>query len=218
MTLLCYDTGTHTAALNMAIDEVLFKKNEPVLRLYRWAGTAITLGRYQACMEVDVNRAETDGVPVIRRETGGKAVLHGDDLTISLMLLKSKVTESVKKAVMKVGEGIVQGLRLLGIEAQQVVKGNKYHRSSYCFSLHSPYEVVVGIKKIAGIAGRRYMGKELYQVSIPFHVNPGDVRKYIILNNNAFTNNQTFSSVLICNILYKDCSLFLISVITNIEY
>lgn len=182
MILLLYDTGIHPAALNMAIDDVLLTKKESVLRLYQWAGTAITLGRFQSYREVNAAATKEDGIPVVRRETGGKAVLHGEDLTISLMLDKSQAMGSIKESIKPVGKGIVRALHLLGINAQQVSPGKKYLSSTCCFSTQSPYEVVVGSDKIAGIAGRIYKDRVLYQVSVPFSVNNTNAAKYFHLN------------------------------------
>ncbi|MBN2535269.1 MAG: lipoate--protein ligase family protein [Spirochaetales bacterium] len=178
MTLLLYDTGIRSAALNMAIDDVLLEKTEPVLRFYQWSGTAITLGRFQRHREVNTKAAIEDGIPVIRRETGGKAVLHGKDFTVSLILDKNRTPGSIKESIKPVAGGIIHGLHLLGINALQVPPGERRHSSPYCFSIHSPYEVVAGMKKIAGIAGRVYRDRVLYQISIPFTVNINMVKKY----------------------------------------
>lgn len=193
MILLFYDTGIHPAAINMAIDDVLLKRTEPVLRLYQWADTAITLGRFQSYREVKVAAARDDGIPVVRRETGGKAVLHGEDLTISLMLDKSQAPGSIRESIKPVGRGILLALDILGIHAQQVFHGKKDYSSGYCFSMHSPYEVVVEGKKIAGIAGRIYKGRVLFQISIPFIVNVEFIKKYFHVNQ-ANSGKQAYGT------------------------
>ncbi|MBN2442496.1 MAG: lipoate--protein ligase family protein [Spirochaetales bacterium] len=185
MTFLFYDTGAGEAHINMAIDEVLIEKTEPVLRFYEWKGTAITLGRFQSCDEINLHTVEQDGIPVIRRETGGKAVLHGNDLTISVILDSGNVSASVRKSILPIGRGIVYGLHLLGVDAHQVGGEEQYHASSYCFSTHSPYEVVVGMNKIAGIAMRRFKKKVLYQISIPLTVDIHAINKYFVPDENT---------------------------------
>src|SRR5258708_2358135 len=78
------------AASNMAIDEALMRNlivgnAPPTLRLYQWNGFAVSLGRFQSIKRTIHRDAVSDrGVPMVRRITGGRGILHGDDLTVSL--------------------------------------------------------------------------------------------------------------------------------------
>ncbi len=79
-----------TGSFNMAADQVLlenYSENEnPVFRIYEWAGATLSLGRNEKLdKRIDLEACEDFGIPVIRRTTGGKAVLHGFDLTYSLV-------------------------------------------------------------------------------------------------------------------------------------
>jgi lipoyl(octanoyl) transferase len=179
--LYCYDTGVHPGDLNMAIDEVLLQAPLPLLRFYTWETRTITIGRFQSYKEINLEAAEMDNVPVIRRETGGKGVLHGDDLTLTLILPEDFVSLPVKEAVRFAGKGIVRGLRLLGIDAQQAGNRGGFRSSAYCFAAQSPCEVTAGGRKIAGIAVRRFRKKVLYHISIPLRLHADAVHRYFVM-------------------------------------
>src|SRR5512141_1099177 len=83
--------GPQTGARNMAIDEALLiavgaAQSVPVLRLYAWEPACLSLGYAQAGAEVDCERLESHGWHVVRRMTGGRAILHTDELTYSVTL------------------------------------------------------------------------------------------------------------------------------------
>ncbi len=82
--------GAGEAAWNMALDEALLEAvaaNEapPTLRLYHWERSSVSLGRFQSIART-LNRdaCEANGIPLVRRITGGRGILHGDDVTISI--------------------------------------------------------------------------------------------------------------------------------------
>ncbi len=75
---------------NMAVDEAMMRalnagESPPSLRLYQWDGYAISVGRFQSIERtMRVEQAAREGLPIVRRVTGGRGILHGDDLTISI--------------------------------------------------------------------------------------------------------------------------------------
>ncbi len=79
-----------SGSFNMAADQVLLenysKNDDPVFRIYEWAETTLSLGRNEKIdHRIDLDACENLGIPIVRRITGGKAVLHGFDLTYSLV-------------------------------------------------------------------------------------------------------------------------------------
>ena len=86
------DTGARDAASNMALDEALLVRHEagatpPTLRVYGWCQPTLSLGYAQnAQQEVDLAACHTQGVAVIRRPTGGRAVLHDQEVTYSVVM------------------------------------------------------------------------------------------------------------------------------------
>jgi len=83
--------GAGTAEWNMAVDEALFEsytsgKIAATLRIYRWDRPSISLGRFQPVERtIDVAAVSEKGIPLVRRITGGRGILHGDDLTFSIV-------------------------------------------------------------------------------------------------------------------------------------
>ena len=81
---VCYDENPLSAAMNMAIDEALLEwATIPTIRFYRWNSPALSFGYFGTFSDVAIHAAERD---LVRRWTGGGIVLHGDDLTYSVMI------------------------------------------------------------------------------------------------------------------------------------
>ena len=83
------DSGLCDAAFNMALDEAIAVhvrqgRALPTLRFYQWERPSITLGFFQKAQEINVSFCREMEIPLVRRRTGGRAVLHGQDLTYSL--------------------------------------------------------------------------------------------------------------------------------------
>ncbi|MBT6230686.1 MAG: lipoate--protein ligase family protein, partial [Candidatus Scalindua sp.] len=75
------DTGFNNAYINMAIDEVLLSSRVPVLRVYQWEPCAVSIGKYQDLDDIDLGYCDESNIDIVRRITGGKAVLHEKELT-----------------------------------------------------------------------------------------------------------------------------------------
>ncbi len=82
---LIYDSPT-AGARNMAVDQALLESGHPTLRLYTWQPDCLSLGYGQRAAEVDLNRLRAAGWDLVRRPSGGRAILHADELTYSLSL------------------------------------------------------------------------------------------------------------------------------------
>jgi lipoate-protein ligase A len=163
-------TGTGTGAYNMALDEELLARSQagerlPVLRFYEWSPPAISLGRFQKVeASVDTAACRKYGIDIVRRITGGRAVLHHRELSYSIIaridnpLFPSGVLGTYKV----IASCLVAGLRTLGIPAEIVMRGGahaslveKHAKNPACFSSPSWYEITVKGKKIIGSAQRR---------------------------------------------------------------
>jgi len=178
------DSGSLTAAQNMAIDEaiqILHAQGEapPTLRFYGWAPPALSIGYFQKVeKEVDLERLAAYGLDLVRRNTGGRAVLHDQEITYSVVvsehhpLLPSSVTESYRV----ISSGLLQGFKELGLEAsfaipdEEMKKNLKDPRSAVCFDSSSWYELVVEGRKVAGSAQVRQKGAILQHGSILIEV------------------------------------------------
>lgn len=143
-------TGYNTAAFNMALDEVLVNKiakgeSQPCLRFYGWQPAAVSIGYFQSLLaEVDVEKCQELGIDIVRRQTGGGAVFHDDEVTysmhipLSLNLVQVKILESYQR----ICQGIIKGLSPLGIQAQFVPLN----------------DIIASGKKISGNAQTRKQG------------------------------------------------------------
>ncbi|MBI3325259.1 MAG: lipoate--protein ligase family protein [Nitrospinae bacterium] len=174
------NTGPADGFTNMAVDEAILQacaagKGSPTLRFYTWSPPALSLGYGQPIAKsVDLARCRTLGIDVVRRPTGGRAVLHEHEVTYSLVIREDdpQVVSGVLASYLTVSQALMQGLSYLGITAELVpLRRSPSHppdaESPVCFSAPSSYEVAVGGRKIIGSAQRRVQRVILQHGSIP---------------------------------------------------
>lgn len=161
------DTGPGEAAWNMAVDEALTRevregRSRPMLRFYTWAHPAISCGYFQdIAKELDLEACEQRGVAVVRRPTGGRAVYHDSDLTISLAALESEpgIGKDIGGTYRKIAQAIAQGLQASGLSVELVrpqASGRELLTSPSCFASKARHELVLHGRKIFGGAQRRW--------------------------------------------------------------
>lgn len=167
----------------MAVDEAIFRLSQrreapPTLRFYGWAIPTVSLGYFQDVgKEVDVDACRRLHVPVVRRPTGGKAVLHASDVTYAVVARDSNplFSADILGTYRVISHCIAAGLALLGIEAHMAddsrVTDNDSLRAS-CFSTPSRYELLVKNRKICGSAQVRSRGVFLQHGSILMDFDP----------------------------------------------
>lgn len=131
-----------------------------MVRVYGWAPPAISLGWHQPVDEIDLKNCEDSGIDVVRRPTGGRAILHSNELTYSVVMVASQ--KSVLGVYQNISEALVCGLRALGAEAA-LEKSQPHFPSLYrsssavaCFASVARYEIHVSGRKLVGSAQRRY--------------------------------------------------------------
>ena len=165
-----------TGAENMAVDEAISRAIAgglvpPTLRFYAWEPPCVSLGRNQPVAGVDLDQCAELGYDVVRRPTGGRAILHTDELTYSVIaspehpLMHGYVLDSY----LRISHGLVAGLRRLGIDAEEAPGTNRAGPdvSAACFEVPSAYEIVVGDRKILGSAQARRSTSVLQHGSLP---------------------------------------------------
>ncbi|MEM2956423.1 MAG: lipoate--protein ligase family protein [Candidatus Pacearchaeota archaeon] len=149
-------------AMQMAIDEAILKscsegKSLPALRFYRFIPPAITIGYHQNINDFDLNKIKEKGFHLVRRITGGTAVLHKNDFVYSLILPEKGIPHKVLDAYNYLSEGLVKGLNNLGIKAyKRKILSKK--REGNCYLNDNPYDIIVKHKKISGNAQTRLNG------------------------------------------------------------
>src|SRR5262245_862328 len=162
----------HSAAMNMAIDEALLESAAvPSIRFYRWQSPALSFGYFGNYSDVAIYAAERD---LVRRWTGGGIVLHGDDLTYSIVIPSSNA--AFAEPSLAIYERIHRALAdtLNGISERAVVVALAHcadqppHRvpTNNCFANPVRADVMVDDRKVAGAAQRRTRRGLLQQGSI----------------------------------------------------
>jgi lipoate-protein ligase A len=174
----------------MAIDEaivgaVVEGASPPTLRFYGWSPPCLSLGRNQPLADVDLDACRAGGVDVVRRPTGGRAILHTDELTYSVALLQSdpRAEGGVLESYRHLSEGLLAGLRCLGAEVIQA-KGEKSptDQTSVCFESPSDYEITVGGRKLVGSAQWRGRGGVLQHGTLPLFGDLARIVEYLIFS------------------------------------
>ena len=124
---------------------------EPRLRLYGWCPPALSLGRFQPDADVDVDACRARGVEVVRRPTGGRALLHGADLTYAVALRRPAGAAGHVDALYRtIASGLVAGLGRLGVEAH--VGEDRRAAGPACFAAAQGADLRVGDRKLCGSA------------------------------------------------------------------
>lgn len=169
--------------MNMAVDEALLEavaagESRPVLRFYGWQPACLSLGIAQSWQEVDLERCAALGWDVVRRPTGGRAILHVDELTYSVCAPKEeeRVRGSILESYQRLSQGLVRGLRLMGLVPEQAV-GDRQERGAAgpaCFDDPADYEITIGGRKLVGSAQMRKRGVVLQHGTLPLY---GDIAR-----------------------------------------
>ncbi|AUO11215.1 MULTISPECIES: lipoate--protein ligase family protein [Priestia] len=175
------DSNNRSPYYNMALDEALLEwhsKGEipPTIRFYGWDPPTLSIGYFQkAEKEINFDKVKELGLGFVRRPTGGRGVLHDEELTYSVIVSEEypNMPKTVTEAYRVISEGLLEGFRSLGLEAYFAIPRSeeeknslKNPRSSVCFDAPSWYELVVEGRKIAGSAQTRQKGVILQHGSI----------------------------------------------------
>lgn len=164
------DSGKMNGFKNMAVDTALLESNvnEPILRFYGWDPAALSLGRFQNTRDIDLSYLKEKNFDLVRRPSGGRAVLHHDELTYSVILPESMALQSVIETYLLISKAIVKGLENANLKCEiSTDKAENYTRFSACFAVASIYEITVNGKKLIGSAQVRRNKRVLQHGSIP---------------------------------------------------
>lgn len=168
------NTGIQDAAMNMAIDEAVLihhlqNKVPPTLRVFRWSQPSISLGRFQHLeQEMRVEACQQQGVALVRRPTGGRAVYHRDEFTYSIVISKSyEVPAGVVAAYAFLAQGIIAALAQLGVQAELSEGRVSKNPSAACFASSTQADLTSGGYKMVGSAQVWREDALLQQGSLP---------------------------------------------------
>lgn len=182
---LIIEDEPRTGAANMAVDESLAESvaagdSPPTLRFYRWQPAAVSLGRHQSVADVDPDKIARQGYDLVRRTTGGRAILHTDELTYSVTapLAEPRMAGGVMDAYLLISNGLLTGLQALGLAAEKAAGDVRAGPdvSAACFEVPSAYEITAGGRKLMGSAQSRRKGYVLQHGSLPL---VGDIARLV---------------------------------------
>ncbi len=164
-------------AWNMAVDEALLESVGrgaalPTLRMYAWTPPCLSLGRGQPYEALDEAALTRLGWQAVRRPTGGRAILHADELTYALVLPSGDplAAGSVLESYRRIAAGLVRALQLLQapVEVHQAETGVR-DAPPVCFEVPSTYEITVAGRKLLGSAQARRRDGLLQHGTLPLH-------------------------------------------------
>ncbi len=160
-------------AADLAALDVVAAGGPAVLRLYRWDPPALSLGRFQPADDVDHDACARHGVDVVRRPTGGRALLHGGDVTYAVVFpAPAGDGARVESLYNWVAAGLIAGLAGLGVDA--AVARHDGPAGPVCFAGQQGADLRVGDRKLCGSAQVRRDGAVLQHGSILTHRLPFD--------------------------------------------
>ena len=164
------NSGLNDGLFNMACDKVLFDNllsgciEFPVLRLYGWKERTVSIGKNQKLN--NENHSFFTTFPVVKRLTGGQAVLHGDsndELTYSIVIPS---INKFKELYFQIGQILILFLGKYGINANHGYSNNNYLDNFDCFNSKTQADIVVNDIKVIGSAQYRKKTNVLQHGSI----------------------------------------------------
>lgn len=172
-------------AWNMAVDEAIATHAgrgdvPPTLRFYQWQPPCVSLGRHQPLADIDRARCAALGYDVVRRPTGGRAILHTDELTYSVAGPQDHpiLAGAVLDSYLRLSQGLLAGLARLGLTVTKAPPSGRavVDAGPVCFEVPSAYEIVADGRKLVGSAQSRRQGWVLQHGALPL---VGDVTRLV---------------------------------------
>jgi lipoate-protein ligase A len=189
-------TAPTDGATNMAIDEAILYAlaeghGQPTLRFYQWAPPCLSLGYNQPFSEVDEAVCQSLGYTWVRRPTGGRAILHTDELTYSYITSANdiRVKGGIVDSYRALSQGILRGLQYLGADAVQAKRDmpKNPEQGTACFDTPSSYEITLNGKKLVGSAQVRRKGMVLQHGTLPLRGDITRIFKVLVMTESERT-------------------------------
>jgi lipoate-protein ligase A len=190
---------------NMAVDEAILMavgRGEvmPTLRLYSWEPACISLGYAQPLSDIDLGMLAKKGWNIVRRVTGGRAILHIDELTYSVCGPEDepRLSGGILQSYQNISKAILQALVSLELPVSALAKKdmeNNGAKNPICFEVKSNYEISVDGKKIVGSAQARRKEGVLQHGTLPLC---GDLTRIIeVLANIDQIDKQDYKEIML---------------------
>jgi len=188
------DSGPCSAFLNMAIDETIAQqvregKAPPTLRVYEWAIPSVSIGCFQRVASVDLGYCEKKGIPVVRRITGGRGILHSHELTYGFAAptTHGPFSKGLLDSYRKISDALCRSISMLGLSPEQKAVsdrsgGTDRARNPLCFSSASFAEITLRGRKVVGSAQKRWGDGLLQQGSIPYSIDEEAIKRVFTID------------------------------------
>ena len=179
------DSGPCSASYNMALDEAIatvVRKNNapPTLRIYAWDMPSVSIGYFQKISDVNTDYCRENSIPVVRRHTGGRAILHNHELTYSFSVKTTHglFSKGLRDCYKEISRAFNNALLKVGLLPETRLRRRSHRsRSSLCFHATSYGEITINNKKVIGSAQKRWQDGLLQQGSIPYSVDNDNTLK-----------------------------------------
>ncbi len=189
-------TPPANGAWNMAVDEAILKEITrrealPTLRLYAWEPACLSLGYAQPSSDVDFDRLNARGWHVVRRPTGGRAILHTDEITYAVIAPHSepRMAGGVLESYQVISSALLRALNNLGLPAQST--SHPQAQSGYdpcdpiCFEVPSNFEITVHGKKLIGSAQARKKEGVIQHGTLPLYGDLARISQVLVFQDEA---------------------------------
>lgn len=177
--------SVNTGEYNMEYDKYLLEHSiennikKPIFRLYGWSPACVSLGRNQNDEHINKEFCIQNNIDIVRRLTGGRALLHDNELTYSFVCPVEflKNGETVIQSYKEISGALALGLNKLGLNAEFPVEKKAHTSFEYCMSLATGADLSIDNKKIIGSAQFRKQGYILQHGSIMFDYDEQQLEK-----------------------------------------
>lgn len=150
--------GPEDGAWNMAVDRAVLRARErdevpATVRLYRWSRPTVTLGRHQSVGDVDFAACLAYGFDIVRRPTGGRGVLHDDELTYAVVAsVADGIPRGVAVSYRLLCGVLAEAYRSIGVPATLTGRARGDKTTGACYLHATNADLSFGVAKLCGSA------------------------------------------------------------------
>lgn len=212
------NSGENTGKFNMDLDIKLaseYNESEVIFRVYKWKPYCISLGANQSLQEINISKAESDNIDIVKRPTGGRAILHSQEITYSVIYpidyntsahnLYNEINLALKKGL-TLYDSILNDIRLEN-KQPDFKQFYKQDKSAICFAVSARSEINFNNKKLVGSAQRKFGRVILQHGSIlcgDYHLNIVNYLNMDEKNKLQIKNELMHSTIDLKSILGKE--------------
>jgi len=173
--------------MDEAIATAVKKGNSPpTLRLYGWGIPSVSIGYFQKMTDIDIDYCQERGIPIVRRPTGGRAILHDYEITYSFSIKTDSgiFSKGLLDSYEKISKAFSLALSKIGLAPEMKLQREPHRsRSPLCFQSTSYGEITINSKKVIGSAQKRWSDGLLQQGSIPLIIEEEEIAKVFRLKS-----------------------------------